>query len=180
MPFSCSFTLQNEKTYVLWLNFTEICNWVPSWQHVSIFSWTNVDHILWHHMASLVQNFFNCACKFVTHFFRWDGLSNWPWCQISYGSFYAKTINCYSIILIVMIKCYCIQLFSWDVRVLSIPDSKVHGAKIGSTWSAADRTLVGPKLAPRTLLSGIIFENIVDGSSHYHILVQKLGENIRK
>ena len=40
------------------------------------------------------------------------------------------------------------------VREQAIPDSKVHGANMGP--SGADRTKVGPVLAPWTLLSGII------------------------
>ena len=37
-------------------------------------------------------------------------------------------------------------------QLISCPDSKVHGANMGLIW--ADRTQVGPMLAPWTLLSG--------------------------
>ena len=38
------------------------------------------------------------------------------------------------------------------------PDSKVHGANMGSTWvlSAPDGPQMGPMLAPRILQSGLV------------------------
>ena len=41
-------------------------------------------------------------------------------------------------------------MIAWCQLPNDIPDSKVHGANIGT-----DRTQVGPMLATRTLLSGI-------------------------
>ena len=38
----------------------------------------------------------------------------------------------------------------------STPDNKVHGANMGPIW--ADRTQMGPMLAPSTLLSGTCYE----------------------
>ena len=45
----------------------------------------------------------------------------------------------------------------FDVQAHHTPDSKVHGAKWGS--SGADRTQVGPMLAPWTLLSGTVVKS---------------------
>ena len=39
-------------------------------------------------------------------------------------------------------------------HMIVIPDSKVHGAYMGSTWGRLDPG--GPMLAPWTLLSGIV------------------------
>ena len=48
----------------------------------------------------------------------------------------------------------CLQYVQATGVLCNIPDSKVPGANMGPTWFR--QTQVGPMLAPRTLLSGII------------------------
>ena len=56
-----------------------------------------------------------------------------------------------------------IHMLNNEMSLISIPDSKVHGANMGPTW--ADRTQVGPMLAPWTLLSGMS-----SGRKSWHLL----------
>ena len=59
------------------------------------------------------------------------------------------------------------------------PDSKVHGVNMGP--SGADRTQVGPMLAPWTLLSGKLCENIVEKLlKHIGRKVYENAENVLK
>ena len=48
--------------------------------------------------------------------------------------------------------------YIWQYITTHIPDSKIHGANMGS---GADRTQVGPMLAPWTLLSGIMLSELL-------------------
>ena len=43
--------------------------------------------------------------------------------------------------------------------IYDVPDSKVHMANMGPTWFLSAE--MGPVLAPRTLLSGVISHNIM-------------------
>ena len=95
---------------------------------------------------TLLNDVFSCFCSFI-----YRCVSPLPIHHIQQISMNSPRRRCITIHILV----HCVQrqlYYCSQVTWQDNPDSKVHGANMGSIW--ADRTQVGPMLAPWALLSG--------------------------